>query len=284
MGEYDVYDELLYYAMTHDDVRNRAYQNAIRQSVKGKVVLDIGTGADAILARFCVEGGATRVYAIEDDSTAYHSAKTLIENLALTDRITVLHGHSAHVQVPEPADVCVSEILGTIGSSEGAVSILNDAWRLLRDDGIMLPRKCVTLFAPVSLPENLASSPRLNELPRTYVKRVFRKVGQAFDLRMCIKDFPPSNILARPQIFEELDFRGFVRPEIRIPNPVHDRTGIPPRWLPILAERLPWGRRIRRLPERQSELAACFLPGPLSEPTRGGRRRYRNNVFLPIGQ
>ena len=149
VGEYDVYDELLYYAMTHDDVRNRAYQNAIRQSVKGKVVLDIGTGADAILARFCVEGGATRVYAIEDDSTAYHSAKTLIENLGLTDRITVLHGHSAHVQVPEPADVCVSEILGTIGSSEGAVSILNDAWRLLKDDGIMIPRKCLTLFAPV---------------------------------------------------------------------------------------------------------------------------------------
>lgn len=213
VGEYDVYDELLYYAMTHDDVRNRAYQNAIRQSVKGKVVLDIGTGADAILARFCVEGGATRVYAIEDDSTAYHSAKTLIENLGLTDRITVLHGDSAHVQVPEPADVCVSEILGTIGSSEGAVSILNDAWRLLRDDGIMIPRKCVTLFAPVSLPENLASSLRLSELARTYVEHVFRKAGHPFDLRMCIKDFPPSNILARPQSFEELDFTGFVRPE-----------------------------------------------------------------------
>lgn len=77
----------------------------------------------------------------------------------------------------------------------------------------MIPRKCLTLFAPVSLPENLASSLRLSELARTYVEHVFRKAGHPFDLRMCIKDFPPANILARPQSFEELDFTGFVRPE-----------------------------------------------------------------------
>jgi amino acid adenylation domain-containing protein len=213
LGEYDVYDELLYYAMTHDEVRNHAYQAAIRQSVDNKVVLDIGTGADAILARFCVEGGARRVYAIEADATAYHSAKRLIDDLGLTDRVTVLHGNSAHVQVPEPVDICVSEILGTIGSSEGVVSILNDARRFLKDGGTMIPRHCATLFAPVTLPQNLADSPRLRQLPRAYVERVFQKAGHPFDLRMCIKDFPPSGILAPPQNFEDLDFTGFVRPQ-----------------------------------------------------------------------
>ena len=213
LGEYDVYDELLYYAMTHDEVRNHAYQAAIRQSVENKVVLDIGTGADAILARFCVEGGARRVYAIEADGTAYHSAKRLIEDLALTDRVAVLHGDSAHVQLPEAVDVCVSEILGTIGSSEGVVSILNDARRFLKDGGIMIPRHCATLFAPVTLPQSLAGSPRLHELPRAYVERVFQKAGHPFDLRMCIKDFPACNLLARPQHVEDLDFTGFVRPE-----------------------------------------------------------------------
>jgi amino acid adenylation domain-containing protein/non-ribosomal peptide synthase protein (TIGR01720 family) len=213
LGEYDVYDELLYYAMTHDKARVQAYKTAIYGSVKNKVVLDIGTGADAILTRLCIEGGARRVYAIESDATAYHSAKKLIENLELTDRVTVLHGDSSAVNLPEPVDVCVSELLGSIGSSEGVVSILNDARRFLKDDGTMIPRHCATLCAPVTLPPNLAASPRMRELPLRYVERVFQKAGCPFDLRVCVKDFPTCNVLARPGIFEDLDFRGVVARE-----------------------------------------------------------------------
>jgi amino acid adenylation domain-containing protein/non-ribosomal peptide synthase protein (TIGR01720 family) len=213
LGEYDVYDELLYYAMTHDERRNRAYQAAIHQAVKGKIVLDIGTGADAILARFCVEGGAERVYAIERDEDAYRRAKELVYSLGLTDRITLIHGDSTQVQLPERVDVCVSEILGTIGSSEGVVSILNDARRFLHDDGIMVPRRCVTKFAPISLPKNLADSLHLTELPSYYIEQVFNRVGHPFDLRMCIKNFPRTHILSQAQVFEDLDFTDWVKTE-----------------------------------------------------------------------
>jgi amino acid adenylation domain-containing protein/non-ribosomal peptide synthase protein (TIGR01720 family) len=215
LGEYDVYDELLYYAMTHDEDRNRSYQSAINRNVKGKVVLDIGTGADAILARFCVEGGAERVYAIELNEDAHRRAGELVKHLGLTDRIVLIQGNSTQVQLAERVDVCVSEILGTIGSSEGVVSILNDARRFLKDDGIMIPRRCTTWFAPVSLPENLAVSLRLNELPGAYVEQVFKRVGHPFDLRVCIKNFPQASILAQPQIFEDLDFTDFIDPECR---------------------------------------------------------------------
>jgi amino acid adenylation domain-containing protein/non-ribosomal peptide synthase protein (TIGR01720 family) len=213
LGEYDVYDELLYYAMTHDDVRNRVYETAIRKSVEGKVVLDIGTGADAVLARFCVEGRAKHVYAIEVNETAYRRAKRLIENLGLAERVTLLYGDSAQIHLPEQVDICVSEILGTIGSSEGVVPILNDARRFLKDDGIIIPRRCVTLIAPVSLPPNLAKSPRLSDLPRAYVQQVFMKVGHAFDLRLCIRNFPQSNLLSEPWVFEDLDFTEFICPD-----------------------------------------------------------------------
>src|SRR5215510_7303041 len=106
--------------MSHDEVRNRAYRAAIDASVAGRVVLDIGTGADAILTRFCVEGGARHVYAIELDPDACASARKVIDALALTDRVTLIEGDSTTVQLPEAVDVCVSEIIGTIGSSEGA--------------------------------------------------------------------------------------------------------------------------------------------------------------------
>jgi amino acid adenylation domain-containing protein/non-ribosomal peptide synthase protein (TIGR01720 family) len=213
LGEYDVYDELLYYAMTHDETRNRSYRAAINRTVRDKVVLDIGTGADAILARFCVGAGAQRVYAIEVYEDAYRRARELIQSLGLTDRIVLIHGESTEVQLPERVDVCVSEILGTIGSSEGVISILNDARRFLKDDGTLIPRRCVTRFAPVSLPENLARSLRLNELPTVYVEQVFKRVGHPFDLRMCIKSFSSANILSHPVAFEDLDFTNFVRPE-----------------------------------------------------------------------
>ena len=78
------------------------------------------------------------MYAIERNEDAYRRANDLINNLGLTDRIILIHGDATQVQLPERVDVCVSEILGTIGSSEGVVSLLNDARRFLKDDGIMM--------------------------------------------------------------------------------------------------------------------------------------------------
>ena len=184
MGEHDVYDELLYYAMTHDELRNQAYRSAINAAVAGKVVLDIGTGADIILSRFCVEAGAERIYAIELREDAWRRAGELIQKLGLEEKITLIHGESTNVQLPEKVDVCVSEILGTIGSSEGVIKILNDARRFLKDNGVMIPRRCVTRFAAVTLPDQLHKAPRLNPLPRYYTEQVFRRIGHPFDLRM----------------------------------------------------------------------------------------------------
>jgi amino acid adenylation domain-containing protein len=213
VGEYDVYDELLYYALAHDEGRNRAYQAAIQRRVKGKVVLDIGTGGDAILSRYCVEAGAERVYATELREDAWRRASELVENMGLANRIRLIHGDSTRLQLPEKVDVCVSQILGTIGSSEGVIPVLNDARRFLREGGVMIPRRCVTRLAAVSLPEELTAPFRLNELPGVYVRRIFDKHGHPFDLRMCIKNFPPRQTLSQPQVFEALDFTGLVDPD-----------------------------------------------------------------------
>ena len=87
MGEFPVYDEVLYFAMTHDKKRVLRYKNAINQLVKGKSVVDIGTGKDAILARLCIEAGATIVYAIEMGREAFEQATVLIKQLGYQDKI-----------------------------------------------------------------------------------------------------------------------------------------------------------------------------------------------------
>jgi amino acid adenylation domain-containing protein len=213
LGEYDVCDELIYYAMTHDEHRNHSYRTAIHRSVNGKVVLNLGTGADAVLARYCVEAGAERVYAVEGRKDAYRRAAAIVANLGLAGSIRVFHADSVEIELPERVDVCVLEILGTIGSSEGVIPVLNDAQRLLKSDGAMIPRRCLTNIAPISLPDALWASPRLAELPRTYVRQVFERMGRPSDLRLCIKDFPKENVLAPPDVFEDLDFSEFIEPD-----------------------------------------------------------------------
>jgi amino acid adenylation domain-containing protein/thioester reductase-like protein len=206
ISEYYVYDELLYYAMTHDERRNHSYQVAINQLVKDKVVVDIGTGRDAILARFCAEAGAKKVYAIELLEESYQHAKQCLKELGLDDIITLIHGNSTQVELPEKVDVCVSEIVGAIGGSEGGALILNDARRFLKEDGIMIPLKSVTKIAAVYLPDQLAENPQFVPIGSHYTRKIFEQVGHEFDLRVCIKNFPQSNVISNADIFENLDF------------------------------------------------------------------------------
>ena len=213
VAEYFVYDELLYHSLTSDEHRNARYQAAIRPSVQDKVVVDIGTGADAILARFCVAAGARKVYAVELLEDTYQRARACIKSLGLEDRIILVHGDATRIELPEKADVCVSEIVGPIGSMEGAVPILNAAWRLLREGAIMIPSRSITRIAAVSLPDAFLSAPRFNNVASHYVEQVFQEVGHPFDLRVCLKNVSRSNLISNVGTFEDLDFGTPSHPE-----------------------------------------------------------------------
>ncbi|HKX31380.1 MAG TPA: amino acid adenylation domain-containing protein [Blastocatellia bacterium] len=213
VGEYPLYDDTLYYAMTHDEGRNLSYRRAITEAVKDKVVLDIGTGADIVLARMCAEAGAKKIYAVELLEDAYRKARTLISDLGLNHRIELIHGESTRVQLPEPVDVCVSEIVGTIGGSEGVGRILNDARRFLKPSGRMIPYRSATLIAAARLPEKLRSKPQFSITSGYYVEKIFEQFGSPFDVRLCIKNFPLDHMISGPALFEDLDFSGIVPDE-----------------------------------------------------------------------
>ncbi|MEM9485369.1 MAG: amino acid adenylation domain-containing protein, partial [Cyanobacteria bacterium P01_F01_bin.116] len=209
VGEYPIYDELLYYAMTNDHKRNKSYQSAINQLVKDKVVVEIGTGKDAILARFCAQAGAKKIYAIEMGREAYQLALTCVQKLGLSEKITIIYGDATQVDLPELADVCVSEIIGTIGGSEGVAAILNDARRFLKPDGAMIPARSVTKIAAVTCPEDMLRQPKFTRTGY-YAERIFEQVGYPFDVRVCVKGFPQSSLLSNQAIFEDLDFTRLV--------------------------------------------------------------------------
>ncbi|MBM4221893.1 MAG: amino acid adenylation domain-containing protein, partial [Gammaproteobacteria bacterium] len=129
LGAYEIYDDLLYGLMNAEPVRLAAYRAAFAASVPGKIVLDIGTGSDAVLARLCIEAGACHVYAVEVLETAARQAAALVRTLGLEERITVLHGDIASLELPEPVEVCTQGIIGNIGSADGIVPVWNAARR-----------------------------------------------------------------------------------------------------------------------------------------------------------
>ncbi|MGH8491179.1 MAG: amino acid adenylation domain-containing protein, partial [Gammaproteobacteria bacterium] len=215
VAEYFVYDDLLYYAMTNDERRNKSYKVAINGAVNAKAVLDIGTGKDVILARFCVEAGARKVYAIEMSEESYEQAQACVKSLGLKDKIILIHGDSTQIQLPEQVDVCVSEIVGSIGGVEGAGYILNDARRFLKEDGIMIPYRSLTKIAAISLSDAFLDNPGFSPMTKHYVEQIFDQVGYKFDLRLCIKGLTKSSLISNSQVFEDLDFTDYVNSEYR---------------------------------------------------------------------
>jgi len=207
VSEYQIYDEPLYELMSSDSTRNAAYVAAVRRLAPGRVCLDIGTGAHVNWARACVEAGARKVYAIEAIEESYVKAVRTVRDLGMEERIHVVHGLSTEVTLPEPIDLCVSEIIGCIGSSEGAVSYLLDVRRrLLREGGLTIPRRCLTWIAGVSLPESLRSTPGFDPEGARYLEPLFHKIGKPFDVRLLLAGSGSEDLLSDAVLFEDVDF------------------------------------------------------------------------------
>lgn len=135
--------------LLQDEIRTNAFREAIRRAVSpGRVVLDLGTGS-GILSFFACEAGARRVFAIDATHTA-DLATFLSRQLGFVDRIQVFHERSTKVELPEPADVLVTETIGAFAFDERILSSVIDARaRLLKPDAVIIPRRVDLYLVPV---------------------------------------------------------------------------------------------------------------------------------------
>ncbi|CAM3709769.1 non-ribosomal peptide synthetase [Vibrio aerogenes] len=212
VAEFYVYDDVLYGAMANDEARNAVYSAAFRRYLKDKVVLEIGPGSEAILSRLAVQAGAKKVYAIELLEETYRKATEKVKSLGLEEKIEIIHADIRQAVLPEPADWCISEIIGGIGGSEGAAKLINSCRHLLKDPSHMLPMRTLTSLAAVSLDHDMLYA-GFSPIASHYITQIFESNGQPFDLRLCIKNLPQQAVISDYGVFEDLDYTQPVPPE-----------------------------------------------------------------------
>jgi predicted RNA methylase len=190
-----------HYDMLADEVRMKAYAEAIGRTVRpGDRVLDLGAGL-GILGFMALRAGAAHVYSVEK-TDSIELARKIAERNGLSDRVTFFHGNSKDFVLDEPVDVLLSETLGSFGVEENTLDFTLDARRrLLKPGGRLLPEALRLWLAPVSQ------------------ERAWRKVGfwqevQGLDFspavdelqsRMSPADIGMQDLMARPQVFHDVD-------------------------------------------------------------------------------
>jgi hypothetical protein len=130
-----------YARMLADPVRAPAYLAAVRDSVRpGMVVADVGAGP-GVLGIYAATLGARRVFLVEPD-TSVNAARALAMENGVADRVEVIRAPSTEIELPERADVIVSDLRGvTPFHGRHLKSAADMRRRLLAPGGICIPRR-----------------------------------------------------------------------------------------------------------------------------------------------
>ena len=135
-----------HFRMMNDEVRNQAYDAALKHYVKAdSIVLDIGCGA-GLLSMMAARAGAKHVYACEVHELMHHQAEKIFKDNGFQDSITAIRQVSTQLKVgkhlPEKADIIVAEVFDTGLLGEKALSTFEHAREhLLKPGGKILPKK-----------------------------------------------------------------------------------------------------------------------------------------------
>ena len=210
VGEYPVYDEVIYQVIQADQQRNRLFRRAIEAVAPGAAVLEIGPGPDLLWTLVAAAAGASRVYAVEVlPDSAQQARQTAARHPAAP--VEVVTGDATRIKLPQRAQVAIAEIVGCLGGAEGLAAVLADAQRRhLTADAHVIPAAVRTRVAAVSLAGLLGApldgEPALAGLFAPYLEGIFRAAGGPFDVRMCLAGVGPDALGSTTGVLEDLRF------------------------------------------------------------------------------
>lgn len=189
--------------MIQDKVRTSAYKKSIFNTIKkGDVVLDVGTGT-GLLAFFCAQAGASKVYAIEKTDIIKVAQENAKNNGF--DNIIFINEDSRNVTLPEKVDVIVSEVIGHFVLEENMLDSIVDAKeRFLKKNGVLIPESVDLYFAPVEA--NRFYDEEINYWNKKTDNIDFSASKIFATNNVYILDILESNYLSDSQKIETIDF------------------------------------------------------------------------------
>ncbi|KAJ7227136.1 PRMT5-domain-containing protein [Mycena pura] len=155
----DNLQSVTYQTFEQDPVKYHNYEEAIYHAVvdwpgEDKIILCVaGAGRGPLVARCLAAikraGRDAHIYAVEKNPNAY---VTLLgkKEAEWHDQVTLLFGDMRFIDVPEKADILISELLGSFGDNELSPECLDGAVRFLKPDGLSIPSSYTAHLAPLS--------------------------------------------------------------------------------------------------------------------------------------
>jgi protein arginine N-methyltransferase 1 len=199
--------------MIRDRVRTDAYARALEQMVRpDSVVLDLGAGS-GMFALLAARSGARRVFAVESGDVIELGRELATAN-GLADRITFIQSLSTRIDLPEPADVIVSDLRGVLPTYTAHIpSIVDARSRHLAGAGVLVPFRETLWAAPAELSD--VYEDRISSWEASPYG-VALAGGRAFAANSVLRvSASADEMLASPARLATLDYRSISSPNVK---------------------------------------------------------------------
>jgi len=210
-----------YETFEKDPVKYVQYEEAIYRCIKQKletgkaqplaaIVVGAGRGPLVVAVRSAAARAEAdvKVWAVEKNPNAIITLRHRSKLEGWTN-VEIVGQDMRFWNAPQPADLLVSELLGSFGDNELSPECLDGAQRFLAPDGVCIPQKYTSFLTPVTSPKLWNDVKNYNDVAHfetAYVVKFHQAFYPSRDIKECFTFSHPNWELTSNDRYTELEF------------------------------------------------------------------------------
>lgn len=154
------FPEIYYEIMETDQQRVGAFQRAFAQcDIKDKVICEAGVGRLMLTQYYLPQ--VRKAYLIENNPKLFPYIERWLEERGLAQKVELFFADAREVQLPEPVDFIVGEMMSIFCANEFQVQVFKHLRQFLRPTGQLLPQRIINLvqLAHAEFPTEISHYP-----------------------------------------------------------------------------------------------------------------------------